>query len=47
MDSVRAARELTEMGFPQVMILKGGYSAWLKAGYPMDQKEKDQVGKIF
>ena len=27
-----------EMGFPQVMILKGGYAAWKSAGYPMEPK---------
>jgi 3-mercaptopyruvate sulfurtransferase SseA len=27
-----------EMGFPQVLVLKGGYSAWKKAGYPLEPK---------
>jgi rhodanese-related sulfurtransferase len=38
-DSVRAAQQLMEMGFPQVMVLKGGYGAWKKAGYPLEPKK--------
>ncbi len=26
------------MGFPQVLVLKGGYGAWKKAGYPLEPK---------
>ncbi len=26
------------MDFPQVMVLKGGYSAWKIAGYPLEPK---------
>jgi 3-mercaptopyruvate sulfurtransferase SseA len=32
------ARELMKMGFPQVMVLKGGFPAWKKAGYPTEPK---------
>jgi rhodanese-related sulfurtransferase len=37
-DSVRAAQQLMEMGFPQVMVLKGGYGAWKRMGYPTEPK---------
>jgi 3-mercaptopyruvate sulfurtransferase SseA len=32
------ARELTKMGIPQVKVLKGGWKAWLAAGYPTEAK---------
>jgi 3-mercaptopyruvate sulfurtransferase SseA len=27
-----------KLGFPQVMVLQGGYGAWKKAGYPLEPK---------
>jgi len=36
--SARVAQELLEMGFPQVMALKGGWREWEKAGYPTEPK---------
>jgi len=29
---------LMQMGFPQVMALKGGWEEWQKAGYPTEAK---------
>ncbi len=37
--AARAARILTERGFRDVRVLRGGFDAWLRAGYPLDQKE--------
>jgi rhodanese-related sulfurtransferase len=31
-----------EMGFSKVVVLKGGYGAWKKAGYPMEPKNYKQ-----
>jgi rhodanese-related sulfurtransferase len=28
-----------EKGLPRVMVLKGGYAAWKRAGYPMEPKK--------
>jgi len=27
-----------EMGFPRVKALKGGFDAWVGAGYPLEDK---------
>jgi rhodanese-related sulfurtransferase len=32
------AQQLAEMGLPGAMVLKGGWNAWLAAGYPMEPK---------
>jgi rhodanese-related sulfurtransferase len=32
------ARQLIEQGFTKVYALKGGWSAWEKAGYPTEPK---------
>jgi rhodanese-related sulfurtransferase len=32
------ARELINMGFANVHVLKGGWNEWLKANYPTDKK---------
>jgi len=31
-----------ELGFPQVMVLKGGYGAWKRAGYPLEPKKYEK-----
>ena len=36
--SARVARQLLDMGFPQVLVLQGGWNAWEKAGYPTEPK---------
>jgi rhodanese-related sulfurtransferase len=36
--SARVARELLDRGFTNVRVLKGGWNAWVKAGYPMVKK---------
>ncbi len=36
--SARAARELLDRGFTNVRVLKGGWDAWVKAGYPVEKK---------
>jgi 3-mercaptopyruvate sulfurtransferase SseA len=33
---VRVARKLSDLGFKQVLALKGGWSEWDKAGYPTE-----------
>jgi rhodanese-related sulfurtransferase len=38
--SVRAAQVLLEAGFKRVLVLKGGWQAWLKAGGPVESKPK-------
>jgi hydroxyacylglutathione hydrolase len=35
---VRVARKLNELGFKQVLALKGGWNQWEKAGYPTEPK---------
>ncbi|MFW6122822.1 MAG: rhodanese-like domain-containing protein [Thermodesulfobacteriota bacterium] len=32
------AQELMDMGFPQVVVIKGGWEEWEKAGYPTEPK---------
>jgi 3-mercaptopyruvate sulfurtransferase SseA len=32
------ARELMKTGHIEVMVLKGGFPAWEKTGYPMEPK---------
>jgi rhodanese-related sulfurtransferase len=32
------ALKLMQKGFQNVKALKGGYDAWVKAGYPLDRK---------
>jgi rhodanese-related sulfurtransferase len=39
--STKAARKLTEMGFPDVLDYKGGKRGWAAAGLPFDGKEED------
>ena len=36
--SARVARQLLDMGFPQVLVLQGGWNEWEKAGYPTEPK---------
>jgi rhodanese-related sulfurtransferase len=35
---VRVAKKLNDLGFRQVLALKGGWSQWEKAGYPTEPK---------
>ena len=35
--SARVARELLDRGFTNVRVLKGGWDAWVKAGYPTEK----------
>ena len=35
---VRVAKKLNDLGFIQVLALKGGWSEWDKAGYPTEPK---------
>ncbi len=35
---IRVARKLNDLGFKQVLALKGGWSEWDKAGYPTEPK---------
>lgn len=37
--AARVARILIERGFRQVNVLRGGFDAWLRAGYPVEHKE--------
>jgi rhodanese-related sulfurtransferase len=37
--SARAARHFLENGYPKVYVLKGGWSAWYKAGYPIEKRK--------
>jgi 3-mercaptopyruvate sulfurtransferase SseA len=32
------AQQLMGMGFPQVLVLKGGWNEWEKSGYPTEAK---------
>lgn len=34
--SRRAAQKLADMGFKEVLVLKGGFNAWKKAGHPVE-----------
>jgi rhodanese-related sulfurtransferase len=33
------AQQLLDLGFTQVVVLKGGWNAWLKGGYPTEPKK--------
>ena len=35
------ALKLMEQGYRKVYALKGGFAAWEKAGYPVQEKPKD------
>lgn len=37
--AIRVTRILLEQGFAQVKVLRGGFAAWLRAGYPVEHKE--------
>jgi rhodanese-related sulfurtransferase len=37
--SARVARQLMGLGVPGVMVLTGGWNAWLEAGYPTEPKK--------
>lgn len=37
--AVRVVRILLDRGFRNVLVLRGGFDAWLRAGYPVEQKE--------
>jgi 3-mercaptopyruvate sulfurtransferase SseA len=32
------AQEFIKAGYPKVFVLKGGWKAWYKAGYPTEKK---------
>lgn len=34
------ARQLTEKGYNRVFALRGGFDAWIAAGYPAERKSK-------
>jgi 3-mercaptopyruvate sulfurtransferase SseA len=36
------AQQLVKMGFPSVMVLKGGYPGWKSSGYPIEPKKKKE-----
>ena len=38
--SMKVAQKLTEKGFPRAFALRGGFDAWVAAGYPVEQKAK-------
>jgi 3-mercaptopyruvate sulfurtransferase SseA len=33
------AQQLLDMGLSNVLVLKGGWNGWLKAGYPTEPKK--------
>lgn len=37
--AVKVARLLLDRGFRDVLVLRGGFGAWLQAGCPVEQKE--------
>jgi rhodanese-related sulfurtransferase len=37
--SLRVAKTLRERGLPNVRVLRGGFDAWLRAGYPVETKD--------
>lgn len=38
--SALAAKALTDMGFTNVAHMEGGFSAWVEAGYPVEERPK-------
>jgi len=39
------AQELAKRGYERVFALKGGWAAWVKAGYPVETKPSAQGGR--
>ncbi|MDO8519766.1 MAG: molybdopterin-synthase adenylyltransferase MoeB [Deltaproteobacteria bacterium] len=44
--SALAARALQEMGYKNVLSMKGGYSAWQHAGYPIEQQKSLSADRL-
>lgn len=44
--SALAAKSLQELGYKNVVSMKGGYSAWQHAGYPIEQKRGLSAEKL-
>jgi rhodanese-related sulfurtransferase len=38
--STRVAQGLKENGFQRIFALRGGFNAWVAAGYPLEKKSK-------
>jgi rhodanese-related sulfurtransferase len=38
--SIKVAQKLSEKGFPRTLALRGGFDAWVAAGYPIEPKAK-------
>jgi rhodanese-related sulfurtransferase len=38
--SLEVARRLTEQGYNRVFVLRGGFDAWIAAGYPIETKSE-------
>ena len=38
--SLKVVRKLTEKGYPRAFALRGGFDAWIGAGYPIEEKAK-------
>lgn len=44
--SAYAAKSLQEMGYTNIKSMKGGYSAWQHAGYPIEQKKSLSADRL-
>ena len=44
-ESVEIAQKLTEFGYQNIRVLKGGWFGWLDLGYPIHEKKDVEAGR--